>query len=146
MQQLTFDRNTRVVNRRHELETQYIGRGSVWGNPFTSIKDRNTKAEFVVNTRDESVSAYKAYLLKSPVLLFRLLELNGKKLGCFCKPQSCHGDILVWALRGLVKMLQVRDVPDGFYDWSNQTNIADLVAFAESEDRRGLHIAADCGL
>ena len=22
-------------------------------------------------------------------------ELKGKTLGCFCKPKSCHGDVLV---------------------------------------------------
>jgi hypothetical protein len=26
--------------------------------------------------------------------LGRLHELKGKKLGCWCKPQACHGDIL----------------------------------------------------
>jgi hypothetical protein len=143
---ITFDRNTRVVNRRVELETKYIGRGSDWGNPFTSIKGRDTKAEFVVGTRDQSVSAYREYLLRSPVLLHRLLELNGHKLGCFCKPQSCHGDILRWALRGMIKMYQVRAVPDGFFDWKDQTNVEDLVSFADSEERRGLHIGTDCGL
>ena len=24
-----------------------------------------------------------------------LHELKGKTLGCFCKPQPCHGDILI---------------------------------------------------
>lgn len=28
-------------------------------------------------------------------LLKDLHELKGKTLGCFCKPLSCHGDILV---------------------------------------------------
>jgi hypothetical protein len=24
-----------------------------------------------------------------------LHELNGKELGCWCKPDKCHGDILI---------------------------------------------------
>jgi hypothetical protein len=27
-----------------------------------------------------------------------LLELDGKRLGCFCKPKLCHGDIIVAAV------------------------------------------------
>ena len=27
-----------------------------------------------------------------------LLELKGKTLGCWCKPEDCHGDILVYEL------------------------------------------------
>jgi hypothetical protein len=31
----------------------------------------------------------------------RVLELKGKQLGCFCKPLSCHGDVLAeWLDRG----------------------------------------------
>jgi hypothetical protein len=25
----------------------------------------------------------------------RLKELEGKALGCWCKPKSCHGDVLI---------------------------------------------------
>ena len=31
----------------------------------------------------------------------QLLELDGKVLGCFCKPQACHGDILIAAINYL---------------------------------------------
>ena len=24
----------------------------------------------------------------------KVYELSGKRLGCFCKPQECHGDVL----------------------------------------------------
>jgi hypothetical protein len=128
---LAFDPKTRVVNRRAEKETLYIGRGSVWGNPFTCIHNRQTKAEFVVATRDISVSAYKDYILKSPVLLHRLLELNGHVLGCFCKPQSCHGDILVYLLRGMIRMLKDHRVPDGAIDWSDPLRIQQLIWYSD---------------
>lgn len=71
----------------------YIGRPSKWGNPFTHRKD-NTIAKFLVATREEAVEAYRDWIKAQPELLAALPELKGKRLGCFCKPQSCHGDIL----------------------------------------------------
>lgn len=86
---------TTVVNKNKEKFDVYIGRGSKWGNPFTHIKDRETKAEYVVNTRDEALKKYREWILNKPELLNSLDELKDKKLGCYCKPKSCHGDILV---------------------------------------------------
>jgi hypothetical protein len=131
LSRIGFDSNTSVVNRRTEKETLYIGRGSIWGNPFTAIHDKKTKAEFVVETRQQSIEGYKQYLLRSPALLFRLLELNGHKLGCFCKPQSCHGDILVWALKGMLRMMRDYRVPDGVLDWTDPARIEQLVWYSD---------------
>lgn len=86
---------TTVVNKNKESYDIYIGRGSKWGNPFTHINDRETKAEFVVGSRGESIEKYREYIMNKPELLNSLHELAGKRLGCFCKPKSCHGDILV---------------------------------------------------
>lgn len=82
----------------------YIGRGSALGNPFTSIKDRKTKAEFVCESREESVEAFREYLtdniaVKNPEITNALnkIWLKAKKgdlnLVCYCKPKSCHGDV-----------------------------------------------------
>lgn len=131
MNKIGFDPKTRVVNRKSEKEEVYIGRGSIWGNPFTSIKDRKTAAEFVVNTREESVQMYKEWILRQPGLLHRLLELNGKVLGCFCKPQSCHGDTLVYLLKGMLRMLEDYRVPDGAIDWSDEDRIKQLVWYSD---------------
>ena len=86
---------TRVVNKYKESYDVYIGRGSKWGNPFTHIADKKTKADFIVASRDEAIESYRDWLLKQPQLLNDLHELKGKTLGCFCKPKKCHGDILV---------------------------------------------------
>lgn len=86
---------TTVVNIRNSSYDIYIGRGSKWGNPFTHIKDKSTKAEFIVDTRTEAISKYKEWISNQPDLLNALNELKDKRLGCFCKPKSCHGDILV---------------------------------------------------
>jgi len=70
----------------------YIGRPSIWGNPF-SHRDF-TKAQFKVETREQAVEAYRQWIKTQPQLLARLPELKGKVLACWCKPQSCHGDVL----------------------------------------------------
>ena len=86
----------RVVHCKKEPYDIYIGRPSKWGNPF-SHKD-GTKAEYVVSTRKEAVDRYGDYL-RGTELINDLHELEGKVLGCWCKPKSCHGDVLVRLLR-----------------------------------------------
>lgn len=63
----------------------YIGRGSIWGNPFRIGKD---------GLRKEVLKKYEAWLETQPELLRRIPELQGKILGCFCAPKLCHGDVL----------------------------------------------------
>ncbi|QOE32388.1 hypothetical protein CPT_Muenster_216 [Klebsiella phage Muenster] len=98
-----------VVNKYKEPYDVYIGRGSKWGNPFTHIKNRDTKAEFIVNTREESISKYREWIFdkieNGEITIDELLELSGKKLGCFCKPKSCHGDVLVEIVSALLDEL-----------------------------------------
>ena len=78
---------TRVVNLYKEPYDVYIGRGSFWGNPFIIGKD---------GTREEVISRYEIHIMDNADEFFdRLPELIGKRLGCFCKPQACHGDILI---------------------------------------------------
>lgn len=74
-----------VVNIRTDKYDVYIGRPSKWGNPFVIGKDGN---------RQEVIEKYRQYILNKPELLKDLHELKGKKLGCYCKPFSCHGDVL----------------------------------------------------
>lgn len=88
---------TKVVHCKIEKYDVYIGRGSIWGNPF-SHKD-GTKAKEKVNSVEEAVAKYREYLMSQPKLLRRLPELKGKILGCWCKTKKnpnalCHGDVL----------------------------------------------------
>ena len=80
---------TEVVNKRDRLYDVYIGRGSIWGNPFTVEQFG----------RDGCIEKYEQYirdkLRLNPELWQELQKLEGKVLGCFCKPKRCHGDILV---------------------------------------------------
>jgi hypothetical protein len=63
----------RVVHCKRESYDVYIGRPSVWGNPFEIGKD---------GTREEVIAKYREHLLSSPDLMARLPELEGKTLGC----------------------------------------------------------------
>jgi hypothetical protein len=67
-----------------------IDRASEWGNPFEVGKDGNREA--VV----ENYDLY--YLPHKPSLLAKLDELQGKALGCWCAPKSCHGNVLAKAV------------------------------------------------
>ena len=94
---------TLVVNKHTHTPTDndvYIGRGSRWGNDFTHSK--NTKARYLVGSREEAIACYKRELwatMKEAGEGFwnALADLHGKTLVCYCKPQACHGDVLAAA-------------------------------------------------
>ncbi len=71
----------------------YIGRGSKWGNPYIIGVDGN---------RMLCIQKYKEYIMQKPELLACLPELLGKNLVCYCKPQPCHGDVLIDLVDDLV--------------------------------------------
>jgi hypothetical protein len=76
---------TQVVHCKQDKYDVYIGRPGKWGNPFIIGRD---------GTREEVVAKFKAYIQGRPDLIRDLNEIQGKTLGCWCKPQACHGDIL----------------------------------------------------
>lgn len=89
--------NSLVVNIKKEPCDIYVGRGSIWGNPFRIGVD---------GTREEVIEKYRLYILSNSFLMSRLGDLKGKKLGCYCKPKFCHGDILVQLVEGLPNTVQ----------------------------------------
>jgi hypothetical protein len=58
---------------------------SKWYNPF-SVKKYG---------REECLKKYEEYIRANKDLFDSINELKGKKLGCWCYPEKCHGDILV---------------------------------------------------
>ena len=76
----------RVVHCKREPFDIYIGRGSIWGNPFKIDKN---------NTRESVILKYEKYIKEKPNLLNQLEDLRGKILGCWCSPKPCHGDVLI---------------------------------------------------
>ena len=82
-----------VVHHRKEPFDVFIARPSIWGNPYS--RHRASDDEFRVETRAEAIEKYEAYVRGSEWLLRHLPELRGKRLGCWCAPKPCHGDVLV---------------------------------------------------
>lgn len=64
----------------------YVGRPSIWGNPFEIGKDGN---------RAQVIHKYKKWLDGNPGLLKRISTLKGKDLVCWCAPKACHADHLL---------------------------------------------------
>lgn len=92
---------TQVVHCKRDSYDVYIGRGSQWGNPFTHITDRPTQAAEVVGSREEAIARYMDYLAEQPDLLAQIPSLRGKRLGCWCSPKACHGDLLAQLAEGI---------------------------------------------
>jgi len=63
---------------------------SNFANPYKIGKD---------GTRQEVIFKYKKYIthqLETNILLQKeLTNMKGKNLGCWCKPDICHGDVLL---------------------------------------------------
>ena len=89
---------TRVVNIN--LDTQYkglksnksyeyIGRGSYWGNPYSMFEDGDDRQEVIRKFKYDFDYEKFPHIEKKEVY-----KLAGKRLGCFCKPDACHGDVL----------------------------------------------------
>ena len=88
-------RNIADFKEWNELpNTLYIGRNmnfyvpgtfkSKWANPFT-VKKHGV---------DNCIKLYEEHIRNS-TLYSELHELDDKELGCWCKPNNCHGDVLI---------------------------------------------------
>lgn len=89
---------TTVVHKNKDMFDEYIGRGSLFGNPFTSMPLGKTRASIQAVNRPDSIRKYKKYFLEKirtePSFRESVMRLKGKILGCYCKPLDCHGDII----------------------------------------------------
>ena len=99
---------TKVVNIRNrknwkEEGVVYIGRGSMFGNPYKIGKDSN---------RDQVIEKYFQYFISNYIhdgaFGAAILELRDKTLGCYCRPKDgfqgkvmCHGQIIAAYLDGV---------------------------------------------
>lgn len=77
--------NIRNVRRPWPANYVYIGRNSVWGNPYHLGRDGDRAAV---------IRRFENYLTGRPDLLSLLSNLRGKVLVCHCKPEACHGDVI----------------------------------------------------
>jgi hypothetical protein len=93
---------TKVVHCKLEPYDVYIGRPSIFGNPFSHKK--GTKAQFLVGSIREAIDEFRKYVYSRPELIAQIKEeCTGKVLGCWCrfKPTDpCHGDVIVEICEG----------------------------------------------
>jgi hypothetical protein len=89
---------TRVINIKEEpnyrnLKStpnyEYIGRGSYWGNPYAMHEGGDNRDDVIRKFKYDF--DFEKFPNKKKTEVYKLV---GKRLGCFCKPQACHGDIL----------------------------------------------------
>lgn len=82
---------TKVVNRdKGDPYDVYIGRGTIWGNPYQMGVDGG---------REEVIRKFKydfdnGLLKASADLEANISHLRGKQIACHCKPAACHGDVI----------------------------------------------------
>lgn len=88
-----------VVHCKIDKYDVYIGRPSVWGNPFSH--KNGTLAKYKVDTVEQAVDRYREWVMAQPTFVDVIKrELKGQVLGCWCKTANnpyalCHGDVLV---------------------------------------------------
>lgn len=83
-----------VVNSKNEEYDVLIGRSTKWGNPWF-IGKKMTRAQVVRKHR----KWIKGYIrgpngIEPPTKEEIIAELKGKRLGCYCYPLACHGEVL----------------------------------------------------
>lgn len=85
--------HTRYIGRKRNGEMHY-------GNPFS----HNPKWGIGCANRKESIDNYRLWLAgnfpnvepeRRTWILGNLETLRGERLGCYCRPLTCHGDVLI---------------------------------------------------
>lgn len=86
---------TVVVNMKREDCDVYIGRAGkgqdgFFGNPYRVTRYVDAA---------QALLSFRLYFLNrienDSEFRRRVIKLQGKRLGCFCKPGACHGDVIV---------------------------------------------------
>lgn len=96
-----------VTNEEHFGDNVYlIHRPHVLSNPYTEIKDKQTKAMYVVPTREEAIQRFSHYydiMYGRNVAFTKVADEIYEKycrgeeilLGCYCHPKPCHGEVII---------------------------------------------------
>ena len=83
--QITNDDGTKTTKKE-----RFPKKDSPFANPFKVTKSLS---------RDDSIKMFSKQMMKklaaNPELRSELRALYGKTLGCWCKPNDCHGDVLL---------------------------------------------------
>ena len=97
----------KVVHCKKEPYTVYIGRPSIFGNPFSIGKDgtREDVIEKYTNWIENLASSQESMLLEA---IYNLKE--GDILGCWCKPNACHGDVIIEIWKNLHRNDNIKEI------------------------------------
>lgn len=91
-----------------------IDRSTKFGNPFIIGKHGN---------REEVIEKYKNYLHSNAEYANMVYkELKDKNLSCWCKPDKCHGDVIL----EYINDRKVNEELSSFYDEETLIDISDL--------------------
>lgn len=75
-----------VVHCKREPFTHYIGRPSVFGNPFT-VEEHG---------RLTAIALFEEWARQEPRVLDAIMALPGNAvLGCWCHKLPCHGHVII---------------------------------------------------
>lgn len=111
------------LNEEHSGENVFdVSRPNIFGNPFTHIKSKETKALVKVKTREEAISLYEPYFESMinnnenfRLEWDRMFEMYNKYdviyIGCYCHlNEECHSDIIIKKLRQRVMKEMIKSV------------------------------------
>lgn len=115
---MTTGNRTRVVNLRREDYDVYIGRP---GNGFDGYFGNPIKTGYLCKLCDQYherasstihcyTNAFYQRIYEDSEFVARVLALRGKRLGCFCAPNACHGDVIAKFLNE-----EIETTKDGYY-------------------------------
>lgn len=86
-----------VVHLKYEKYDVRIDRATILGNPFTVQK----------YGRLGCIARYEKYarerMKKDAEFRRAVLACRGQRLGCWCAPKPCHGDVIIKLCEGVVR-------------------------------------------
>jgi hypothetical protein len=80
--------NVVFVENKDGSKSRFPKKSSIWANPYKINKH---------TTREQVVKKYETYIRKKITkdpAKYDINTLKSKNLGCLCKPDACHGDVL----------------------------------------------------
>ena len=109
--------NTTVVNIKTSTYDALIDRTTIFGNPFPEWKWGR-----VLCIRRHRSYFYNR-LERDPEFKRQVLSLQGKRIGCHCKPLPCHGDTIAEYLNSYAWIERIRNEQNktgGEKQWSSR--------------------------
>lgn len=90
---------TKVVHCKKEPFDVMVDRGTIYGNPFRIGVDGD-RNEVIDKCRLWVLGVLPAPDGRRPPTEDEINQLRGLRIGCWCKPLACHGDLYVSILEG----------------------------------------------